>query len=135
MKFEICGWNIFKKFLNQIKRYHYLYKKKTHKKGKNNLLYKTCQKQNQPYVVCSKSIVNFDFPRVKYIRYSIFDFLVALCWYSYPSLKPTSSVILNVQLIFDSYFAWTYFCSSSIFAHSKKMDQRICVKISGWNGQ
>ena len=33
---------------------------------------------------------------------------------------PTSSDILNVQLIFDSYFAWTYFGSSSIFAYSKK---------------
>ena len=36
--------------------------------------------------------------------YSIFDFFVALCWYSYPSLMPRGSVILSVQLIFDSYF-------------------------------
>ena len=34
--------------------------------------------------------------------YSIFDFFVALCWYSCPSLMLTSSAILNVQLIFDS---------------------------------
>ena len=50
--------------------------------------------------------------------YSIFDFFVALCWYSYSSLMPTSSVILNVRLIFDSYFVWTCFGSSSIFASS-----------------
>ena len=31
---------------------------------------------------------------------------------------PTSSAILNVQLIFDSYFAWTCFGSSSFFAPS-----------------
>ena len=31
---------------------------------------------------------------------------------------PTISVILNIQLIFDSYFAWTCFGSSSIFASS-----------------
>ena len=29
---------------------------------------------------------------------------------------PASSAILNVQLIFDSYFAWTCFGSSSIFS-------------------
>ena len=51
--------------------------------------------------------------------YSNFDFFVALCWYSHPSIMPTSSVILNVQLIFDSYFAWTCFGLSS-FAYSKK---------------
>ena len=39
--------------------------------------------------------------------YSIFDFFVALCWYSCPSLMLTSSAILNVQLTFDSCFAWT----------------------------
>ena len=33
---------------------------------------------------------------------------------------PTSSAVLNVQLIFNSYFAWTCFGSSSIFAYSKK---------------
>ena len=33
---------------------------------------------------------------------------------------PTSSAILNVQLIFDTYFAWTRFGSSSTFAYSKK---------------
>ena len=31
---------------------------------------------------------------------------------------PTSSAILNVQLIFDSYFVWMCFGSSSIFASS-----------------
>ena len=43
--------------------------------------------------------------------YSIFDFFVALCWYSYPSFTPTISFILNIQLIFDSDFAWTCFGS------------------------
>ena len=52
--------------------------------------------------------------------YSIFDFFVALCWRSCPSLMLTSSAILNFQLIFDSCFAWTCFGSSSIFAYSKK---------------
>ena len=52
--------------------------------------------------------------------YSISDFFVALCWYSCPSLMLTSSGILNVQLIFDSCFAWECFGSSSIFAYSKK---------------
>ena len=66
------------------------------------------------YVVRSKSIANFEFPRVTYI----FRFFVVSCWYSYPSLMPTSSAILNVQLIFNSYFAWTCFGSSSIFASS-----------------
>ena len=47
-----------------------------------------------------------------------FRFFVALCWYSYPSHMPTSSVILNVQLIFHSCFAWMCFGSSSIFASS-----------------
>ena len=69
------------------------------------------------YMVCSKSIANFEFPRVTYIRFSFF---MALCWYSYPLLVATSSVILNVQLIFDSYFAWTCFGSSSVFAYSRK---------------
>ena len=62
-------------------------------------------------MVCSKSITNFEFPRITYIR-----LFVALCWYSYSS----SSAILNVQLIFDSYFDWTCFGSSSIFVYSKK---------------
>ena len=67
------------------------------------------------YVVCSKNIANFEFPRLR-----IFDFLffVGLCWYSYPSLILTSSTILNVQLIFYSYFVWTCFASSSIFGSS-----------------
>ena len=52
--------------------------------------------------------------------YSIFDFFVALCWYSCFSFLPTSTAILNVQLIFDSGFACTCFGSSSIFAYSKK---------------
>ena len=52
--------------------------------------------------------------------YSIFDFFVALCWYSCFSFMPTSTAILNVQLIFDSCFACTCFGSSSIFAYSKK---------------
>ena len=47
-----------------------------------------------------------------------FRFFVTLCWYSYPSLMPTSSAVLNAHLIFDSYFAWTCFGSSSIFASS-----------------
>ena len=34
---------------------------------------------------------------------------------------PTSSAFLNVQLIFDSYFAWTCFGPSLIFANSKKL--------------
>ena len=62
------------------------------------------------YVVCSKSSTGY--------VHSIFDFFVALCWYAYPSLVPTSSAISNVQLSFDSYFAWTCFGSSSIFASS-----------------
>ena len=33
-----------------------------------------------------------------------FRFFVALCWYSYTSLMPTSSGNLNVLLIFHSYF-------------------------------
>ena len=46
---------------------------------------------------------------------------MALCWYSYLSLVPASSTVLGVQLIFDSYFAWTTCLgSSSIFASSKK---------------
>ena len=66
-----------------------------------------------------------------YVR-SIFEFLVALCWYAYPSLMATSSAILKVQLIFDSYFVWTCFGSSSIFAYFQKMDRRICIKFSRW---
>ena len=44
---------------------------------------------------------------------------------------PTSLAILNVQLIFDSYFASTCFGSSSIFAYSKK-----CIKefVSNFQG-
>ena len=49
-----------------------------------------------------------------------FRFFVALCWYSYPSLMPTSSVVLNVRLIFNSYFAWTCFVLCSIFCYFKK---------------
>ena len=52
------------------------------------------------------------------LRIFDFRFFVALCWYSYPSLMPTSSAILNAQLIFDSYFAWTCFGLCSIFASS-----------------
>ena len=52
--------------------------------------------------------------------YSIFNYFVALCWYSFPSLIPTRSAILNVQLIFYSYFVWTCFGSSSTFACFKK---------------
>ena len=37
-----------------------------------------------------------------------FRFFVTLCWYSYHSLMSTSSAILNVQLIFNSYFAWIW---------------------------
>ena len=33
----------------------------------------------------------------------------------------TSSAILNVRLMFDSYFAWMCFGWSSIFANSKKL--------------
>ena len=47
-----------------------------------------------------------------------FRFFMALCWYSYPSLMPTGSPILNVQLIFDSFLTWTCFGSSSICASS-----------------
>ena len=68
-------------------------------------------------VVCTWSV-----QKVSPIWLSIFDFrfLVTLCWYSYLSLMPTSSAILNVQLIFESYFSWTCFGSPSIFAYSKK---------------
>ena len=59
--------------------------------------------------------------------YSIFDFFVALCWCSYPSLITTSSVILNVRLIFDSYFAWTCFGSSSICASSVSGTRKVTV--------
>ena len=62
----------------------------------------------------------------------IFDFQVfcsvMLVFISYNILIPTSSTILNVQLIFDRYFAWTSFGSSLIFSISK-MDQRICNKL------
>ena len=54
------------------------------------------------------------------IRIFDFRFFVTLCWYSYPSLMSTSWAIFYVQLIFDSYFVWTCFGSSSIFAYSKK---------------
>ena len=40
------------------------------------------------------------------------------CVGTHPSLMLTSSAILNVQLIFDSYFVWTCFDSSSIFISS-----------------
>ena len=59
------------------------------------------------YVVFSKSIANFEFPWVTYIRFS--SSFVAFCRYSYPSHIPRNSVILNVQLIFDRYFAWACF--------------------------
>ena len=51
------------------------------------------------YVVCSKSIANFEFLRVTYIRFSIFCgvMLVLICL-----VLPTSSAILNVQLIFTA---------------------------------
>ena len=54
------------------------------------------------YEVCSKSIANFEFPRVTYIRFFCGVMLVSCL-----SLMPTSSAILNVQLIFDSCFACT----------------------------
>ena len=44
---------------------------------------------------------------------------------------PTSSAVLNVQLIFDSYFARTCFGSSSIFAHSKKWNKESVSKFQG----
>ena len=43
-----------------------------------------------------------------------------------PILMPTSSTILNVQLIFDSYFIWTWFGSFSIFAYSKRGSKNLC---------
>ena len=46
---------------------------------------------------------------------------MALCWWSYPSFMPIRSTIFNVQLIFDSYFAWTCFGKSSIFDYFKKL--------------
>ena len=49
----------------------------------------------------------------------IFKLFVALCWYSF---MPTSTAILNVQLIFDSFFY--------DFCLFQKMDQRICIKLS-----
>ena len=64
--------------------------------------------------------------------HSIFDFFVALCWYSYPSLMPTSSAILNVQLIFDSYFARTCFGSSPFFAYYKKWIKESVSHFKGW---
>ena len=67
--------------------------------------------------------------RITYIR-----FLVFLWHYvdtHIPSLMPTSSVILNVQLIFDSYFVWTCFGSSSIFAYSKKWIKKSVSKFHG----
>ena len=76
------------------------------------------------YVVCLKSIANFEFPRNTYTRFSIF--LMVLCWYSYPSLMPTSSAILNVNF-------WQLFCLDVFwlvfdFCLFQKMDQRTCIK-------
>ena len=53
------------------------------------------------------------------LRIFDFRFFVALCWYSYLSLMPTSSAIFKVQLIFNSYFAGTCFGSSSIFGQKQ----------------
>ena len=77
-------------------------------------LYSTCNRRFYVYTWSVQKYANFEFPQVK-IRFSIF---MALCWYSYPSLMATSSVMLNVQLIFDSYFSWACFDSSSIFVSS-----------------
>ena len=63
------------------------------------------------YVQKVSRILNF-----RGLRIFDFIFFVALSWYSCPSLIQTSSAILNVQFIFDSYFAWMCFGSSSIFA-------------------
>ena len=68
------------------------------------------------YVVCSKSIASFQFPRVTYIRFSIFCGAMSVLISC--RLMSTSSAILNVQLIFDSYFPWTCFGSCSMFASS-----------------
>ena len=65
------------------------------------------------------------------LRVFNFRFFVAVCWYSYPSLIPTTSTILNVHLIFDSCFAWTCFGSSSIFAYSKKWIKESVSKFQG----
>ena len=46
------------------------------------------------YMICSKSIANFCG-----LRLFDFQFFVSLCWYSYPSLMPTSSAILNVVCV------------------------------------
>ena len=46
----------------------------------------------------------------------------------------TSSAILNAQLIFDSYFAWTCFGTSSIFTYSKKF-QEIHLKLEELENQ
>ena len=59
--------------------------------------------------------------------YSIFDYFVALCWYSKPLLMLTRSVILNVLSISDSPFAWTRAGSSSIFAFSKKWIKEVLL--------
>ena len=60
------------------------------------------------YVQKVSRILNF-----RGFRILDFQFFVALCWYSYTSFMPTCSSILNVLLIFDSYFAWMCFDSSS----------------------
>ena len=44
---------------------------------------------------------------------------------------PISSAILNVQSIFDSYFAWTCFESSSIFDYSKKWIEESVLNFQG----
>ena len=57
--------------------------------------------------------------------YSIFDFL-PLRWYSCFSFMPTSTAILNVQLIFDS--CLHVFWLVLDFWLFQKMGQRICIK-------
>ena len=57
-----------------------------------------------------------------------FRFLVASCWYLYTSLMATSSPILNVQLIVDSYFD----CIVFDFCLFQKIDQRIRIRFLGW---
>ena len=70
--------------------------------------------------------------------FSSFEFFVALCWYSYLSLMPTSSAILNVQLICYSHFVLTCFDSSSIFTFSTKWIKEYVLyfvwktKLSAW---
>ena len=66
------------------------------------------------------------------LRIFDFDFFVALCWYSCYSFMPSSTAILNVQLIFDSCFACTFVVFGFVFDFClfQKMNQRIwiCVK-------